>query len=401
MENKVESRFEGLVFVIVVTLMGMLFLLPSDIYLPALPLIQHEFATSTSLAQMTLSIFFLGAAVSQIVVGPLVDRFSLRWVGILSIILFIITSAFCMFAATIEQFLIIRFFEACGAGFAAVVARAAITKKYDSQKASHIFLIMSPILAVSPAIAPVIGGFLTTFMGWRSVFGFIVILGLVILVFSFKCLVVPGDTGNKNHSIHPVEILKNYGALLKHKGFSSYLATRCGIDAAYFAYITASPFIYNKMGFSSLAIGNFYIFTIITFVFAAYVTKRLMDKHDKNTLMLWGQGIAILGGIVLLIIGLTDYQYAAEIIIPASIMTAGYGITGSLTWAEAMAQFDSSKAGSASSLVGFFPMLAAAVAAALVNVLTHDSVALLSIFMLVLLGSGFFMLLSLSKQKKQ
>ena len=111
--------------------------------------------------------------------------------------------------------------------------------------------------------------------------------------------------------------------------------------------------------------------------------------------------VAILGGIVLLIIGLTDYQYAAEIIIPASIMTAGYGITGSLTWAEAMAQFDSSKAGSASSLVGFFPMLAAAVAAALGNVLTHDSVALLSIFMLVLLGSGFFMLLSLSKQKKQ
>lgn len=398
MSEKLLNRYNtSLIFVILITLMAMLSLLPSDMYLPALPAIQQNLSTTISSIQMTLSSFFLGAAVSQIIIGPLADRFGLRFIGILSIILFTIASFFCAISSTIEQLIILRFLQASGAGFAAVVARAAITKNYDANKAAHVFLIMSPVLAVSPAVAPIIGGLLARFFGWRSIFLFITLLAILILVLSLKYLFVRQDNLHHDSSIHPISILKNYWVILKNRRFSSYLATRCGVDAAYFGYITASPFIFHQMGFSTLQIGNFYIALIITFVATAYLTKSIMDTFSKDHLMIFGLGISITGGILLLLIGLTHYHYASEIIIPASIMTAGYGFTGSLSWSEAMAQIPVNQAGSASSLIGFFPLVAAALSAALVNILTHGSVAILAFFMLLLLSAVLTQLIIITR----
>ncbi|HVV69179.1 MAG TPA: multidrug effflux MFS transporter [Patescibacteria group bacterium] len=389
------------IFITLSIAMGMLCLLPSDIYLPALPLIQQYFDSSTSLIQMTLSVFLLGTAASQFLIGPFVDFYNLKAIGIVSVTIFLIATLICAITTSIEVMIIARFFQACGAGFAAVISRAAVTKNYDSQKAAHVYLIMSPILAVSPAIAPVIGGNLSKFLGWRSVFIFIFILGILILIGIWKFFAVKQTSSPAKEDLHPFKIIKNYLDILRNKCFSGYLLTRCAVDASYFAYITASPFIFHTLGYSTIQIGNFYIIPIISFVGAAYLTKRLMDKYSKDLLMLIGLLISIFGGIVLYLIGITHYYYALQIILPAAIMTAGYGFTGSLSWTEAMAQFPASQSGSVSSLIGFFPLIAASLAAALVNILTHGSVSRLAIFMVILLSLATLILLKVIRFKTE
>lgn len=366
--RNLEQR-TSMLFIIITTMMGVLTLLPSDIYLPALPMLQHDFGTTASGAGLTLSAFFFGAGLSQIIAGPIIDGFDNKKISIVSLVIFTGVSLLSIFAKSIYILIFYRFIQAFSAGFIVVISRALVVKLCNKEETLRIFLIMSPIIAISPGVAPIIGGYTAKYFGWRASFVFITIFGLLLIYLSSKYI---SKTTPKISGIHPTQIIKTYLKLFGNLKFMIYLFVRTGIDASYFAYITASPFIFYNLGYTASQIGNFYLLIAISYIIMTYVCKKYIGKLSMDLLILIGLGISMMGILMLAIIGYIGTQSAALIIIAAAIMTAGYGFSGPLSWSEAMTQF-SDDAGSTSSLIGFLPLAASAIVAAFINSITHNS----------------------------
>lgn len=382
-----RSSRQAPIFVAIVTMMATLTLLPSDIYVAAMPAIRAFFNTTVGNVQLTMSAFLLGAAISQVVAGPLVDRFNYKIVSVISLSVFTAISVLSIFAPAIELLIGYRFVQALASGFAVVASRAIVVKTSSRQESTRIFLIMSPILAISPGIAPILGGYLTWWFGWQASFVFISCFGSVLI--AGVAWLLPGPaSGERGNSIHPNNIVATYVRVFGNIDFDAYLFLRSMIDASYFAYITASPFIFSAMGYPVDRIGLFYILIAASYILVAYLCARLTTPANTDRLIAIGLGISIAGTLSLYILAAFHVHSVYAIIVPAAVMTGGYGFSGPLSWTEAMNEFPDD-AGYASSLIGFFPLAAAAAAAAFVNKATRGNVAYLAWFLMTLLAIGF------------
>ncbi len=144
--------------------------LATDMYLPALPQIGNDFSTGTDQVQLTLSLYMLGFALAQLVCGPLADRFGRKPIMIGGFLLFALASVGCAMATNIETLMLCRFLQALGGSAGPVLGRAAIRDIYTPREAARIMAILASIMALAPAIAPTIGGFLVSGLGWASIF---------------------------------------------------------------------------------------------------------------------------------------------------------------------------------------------------------------------------------------
>lgn len=376
------QKYNSVLFIVITTMMGVLTLLPSDIYLPALPMLQHDFAITASVAGLTLSIFFLGAGLSQIIAGPIVDGFDNKKISLIALVIFTVVSLLSVIASSISLLLLYRFIQAFSAGFVVVISRTLVVKLSSKEEALRIFLIMSPIIAISPGVAPIIGGYTAKYFGWRASFVFITLFGMLLTYLCAKY--IPKTISNVNN-IHPRQIIKTYIKLLSNKKFMIYLLVRTGIDSSYFGYITASPFIFYNLGYTAAQIGNFYLLIAVSYILMTYICKKYIGKLSIDLLIQIGLGISLAGIFMLACIGYAEIKSAVLIIIAAAIMTAGYGFAGPLSWSEAMAQGSDNDAGSTSSLIGFLPLAASAVAATLINSVSHNSPIRLSMALFVIL----------------
>jgi DHA1 family bicyclomycin/chloramphenicol resistance-like MFS transporter len=172
-----------------VVMMSVIGLISSDIYLPALPAMAEYFHVRSQDIQTTLSVYLLGLSVSQIIYGSLSDRFSRRPVVIVGVAIYIIFSGLCMISTSVKALVIFRFFQAVGACSGMVLGRTIVGDLFKKEEAAQIFASIFPIIGMSPAISPIIGGFLTSYFNWRANFLFLVVVGAIlmtIMVTSFK-----------------------------------------------------------------------------------------------------------------------------------------------------------------------------------------------------------------------
>ena len=261
-----------LVLLFIIIMMCVMGLVSTDIYVPALPIIAKDFRVAGDVLQLSLSTYFLGLAVSQLIYGPLSEKFGRKPVVILGIFIFTISSFAIMVAPTINTLLISRFFQAVGACAGMTIGRAIIGEIYTKEETGKIFATVFPFVGLSPAIAPVVGGFINYYFGWRAIFFFVGLLGglLIWLI----CSKLP-ETKNKDFraSINPKTIGKNYIELLSNKMFWGYALCPCFAYVAYFAYIAESPFIFSKYSYSTQAISFFYISLSVSYVVGNFIAQ--------------------------------------------------------------------------------------------------------------------------------
>jgi DHA1 family bicyclomycin/chloramphenicol resistance-like MFS transporter len=184
-DKRIMFRETRPLFLVVITLMGSVGLLATDIYLPALPEMATYFNCNQVEIQASFTLFLLGLAICQLVYGSLADRFGRKRVTLLGLTLFMIATLLCASAETLGEFLAFRLLQAMGGGVGSVVNRAIIADRYDKLQAAKVFSTIFPIIGLSAAIGPWIGGYLTYFMGWRSVFYFMAGFGAVVWVLVF------------------------------------------------------------------------------------------------------------------------------------------------------------------------------------------------------------------------
>ena len=156
--------------------------LSTDMYLPAFPALKAAFSADIDQVQRTLSVFMLGFALAQLVYGPLSDRFGRKPVLAAGIGLFFLSSLGILFARSIEELTLLRLLQAIGGSAGPVLGRAMVRDIHGPRESARLLSYIATAMALAPAAAPVLGGFMTVWFGWSSIFLFLACYGLLGLV---------------------------------------------------------------------------------------------------------------------------------------------------------------------------------------------------------------------------
>src|ERR1700693_2484322 len=158
--------------IMLLLLVAMTGVAPISLYMlvPALPRLATTFGRDISIAQMTVSLYMVGIACSQIIMGPLSDRFGRRPVLLAGLGLMVIASGGCILAETLPQLIVARFLQALGGATGMVVSRAIIRDLYPRERVGAMISLVIAVMMIGQMLSPLTGGLLETAFGWRAIF---------------------------------------------------------------------------------------------------------------------------------------------------------------------------------------------------------------------------------------
>ncbi|MEH6579686.1 MAG: Bcr/CflA family multidrug efflux MFS transporter [Amphritea sp.] len=353
---------------VIVTLASVVALGPlsTDMYLPTLPGLTQVFNTSVDEVQITLSVFLLGFAVAQLVYGPLADRFGRKPVLLAGLALFTTASLGCATATTIEDLILFRFLQALGACCGPVLGRTMVRDIHGPVHSAKVLSMMGTIMALAPAIAPILGGYLVVWFDWTSIFIFLTSYGLIcIVLILFK---VPESLEAENRSSLKISMIaRNYATLLRHKTYLGYTLTCSFIYAGLFAFLSGSSFVlidYFKVKEQNY--GLFFTIVVLGYMAGTQIAQRVGSRIGINTMLFRGAILGTVSGTLMLIPSLFDLHNLWFLISMQTLFMMAVGIIMPQAMAGALAPFPRI-AGTASSLLGFTQSLIAASAGLLVG----------------------------------
>jgi len=214
-----------------------------DMYLPAFSAIAAEFKTVTPQISLSLSTYFVGFALGQIVYGPLLDRFGRKRPLYVGLILYILCSLGCAMAPNLRAFVALRFLEALGGCVAQVGAIAMVRDFFPVKESAKIFSLLFLMIGISPLLAPTIGSLLLVALGWRWIFVVLAAIASAILAVTFL-LLPEGHEPDHSISLRPGPILGGFWDILKEPQFITYTLAGAFSFAGLFAFVAGSPIIF-------------------------------------------------------------------------------------------------------------------------------------------------------------
>ncbi|MFJ6913244.1 multidrug effflux MFS transporter [Streptomyces sp. NPDC101133] len=333
-------------------------LFASDINLPGVPDTAQAFDAPVASVQWTFSAFMIGIAVSQAVYGPISDAYGRKPVIVFGLGLFVAASLVCAVAPTIEVFGAGRLLQALGAGAGMVLGRAVISDLYEEKEAARTFATVMPIVGVSPSVAPLIGGYLTSYVSWRAPFAVTALIGLTTLVVMVAR--IPESLPPQRRSKHLGATLKGYPGLLTRPRFWAYTVNLAVAYGGYFGYLAASPLVFQKMGLATETTSYCYITVSVAYV-AGNLTSRSLVRRRRIDELLWvGHGFFLAGALLMLGLGLSGAggRWGLLVLVFMPVMTFGNGFLLPLSMSAGVTAFRTT-AGSASGLMGALQLLGA------------------------------------------
>ena len=336
----------------------------TDMYLPTLPAVGAEFGAPDSVVQLTLSGFFVGMALGQLMVGPISDVIGRRRLLIVGAIVALLASAIAALSPSIAIFVAARFLQGLGGGACVVLARAMVPDLLSGREAAKTYSLLMAILAIAPAVAPIVGGLLAEPIGWRGIYWVLTGLHAVQLLVVLK--IVP-ETGGQSPGGQGAtgqrflaRVLSNYAAVLKSPRFWGFLAAMAFAFASMFCYIAASSFVFQQeFGLSPRGYAAVFALNAVGMCVGSFVNSRCIDKLGTKKVMLGGLCLALLGNVLLLIAVLSGAGLVWIILALLLCISPNGVIMGNST---AMATgLMRTRAGSVTAIMGFGQSVLAAV----------------------------------------
>ena len=335
--------------------------LATDMYLPAFPALMEAFSTDIDQVQQTLSVFLVGFALAQLIYGPLSDKYGRKPVLLAGLLLFLLSSIGVTLAEDIESLSLWRLLQALGGSAGPVLGRAMVRDIHGPTESARLLSYIGTAMALAPAVAPILGGYMTVWFGWESIFLFLALyalLGALLLTTQVPETAPPGS----HHLIRPHTLLRNYGTLLRHANWRWYTLC-CGfVFGGLFSFLSGSSFvIINFLGYSEQQFGLFFTLIVVGYMSGTLIGGRMVRRLGINRLLGYGSLTAAAGGLTMAGLALAQVHSVWAIVIPHMVYMIGTGIVMPQSMAGALAPFPR-MAGTSSALLGFIQMsLAAAV----------------------------------------
>jgi len=358
-------------------------LLAISIYIPSMPAIAMDLGTNMGNVQLTMTLYLIGFAFSQLFYGPLSDRYGRRPALLSALSIFFLSSIGCTLAPTIEFLIVARMFQAFGACAGVVLTRAIVRDVYNRTDSARVMAYLGMAMGLAPALAPVLGGQLTVFFGWRANFAFMAIACLIAFIATWARL---RETHNERSKAATglYGILNGYLRLLRSPIYLSYSFNAAFLTAGFFVFFSSAPIVIIQiMGLSPDKLGFLTLFMPAGFITGNFIVSRLTNRVSLDQLIVTGNLIAVVAMATMVGIALTGHISIAAIVGPVYFFGLANGFTLPNNLAGAVS-VDPSIAGTASALLGFMQFMVAAAATIAVGLLTHESQLTMASIMLVL-----------------
>ena len=234
-----------------------------DMYLPGFPAIAADLNTTIPVVQLSLTSYFIGIAAGQLLYGPLLDRFGRKRPLYAGLSLYILATLGCALIHSADALIVMRFLQAVGGCAGMVAAQALVRDLFPLEKTAQAFSWITLVIAVSPMIAPAVGGYVTVAFGWPSIFYILAALTGAILIGIYAVL-PEGKGPDATLSLLPRPVISNFLTVVKQRQFLLYTLAGGIATAAPFAYIAGSSDVFiNRYGVSEQEYGL--IFSFIAF----------------------------------------------------------------------------------------------------------------------------------------
>lgn len=356
-----KARPDSLLVVCLLTALVALGPLSTDLYLPSLPAIGQALDANIGQVQLTLSVFMLGFAVSQLAYGPLSDRFGRRPVLLAGLVVYFAATLACAMAPSIEWLIAARFAQAVGACAGPVLGRAIVRDVFGRERSAQVLSYLAMAMALAPAAAPIIGGYLEVVFGWRANFVALMAVGVGLAV--MVAGILPETNRYRDRTAtRPRRLLANYRRLVADPVYRGYVLTLSLAFAGLFSFISGSAFVLIAIiGLSPDQFGLSFAAIVAGYMAGTFASARLTRQLGHDRMIAIGLGLALAGSLSMAAFAFMGMETVASIILPMMLVMAGVGMVLPNGMAGAIGPYPQ-MAGSASALLGFVQMGLAALA---------------------------------------
>jgi DHA1 family bicyclomycin/chloramphenicol resistance-like MFS transporter len=339
-----------------------------DMYLPSFQAIARDLSASPAQVQLTLAVFFVALGIGQAFYGPISDRFGRRRPLCFGLGLYVLASAGCASARSIEALVAWRFAQALGGCAGMVIARAVVRDRFDEREAARFFSLLILVTGLAPILAPSIGGQILVFFSWRAIFW--ALAGFALVGFITAAFGLPESLPPERRTEGGVATaLHVYARLLRDRAFMRYALSGALVISGMFAYIFGSPFVFMQIyGVRPERFGWIFGFIAFGLISASQLNRIVLARVAGARILSHALVITAGAGVLLLVMAGTGAGGLAGLLGPLFVYIASLGFVLPNVMATALGP-QGRNAGTASALLGTLQFGAGATVGTLLGVL--------------------------------
>lgn len=327
-----------------------------SIYTPAMPELVQAFATTESMIKLTLSVYFGGFSIAQLIAGPMSDAFGRKTATLAFVSINLLGSLICAFAPSVEWLLAGRLIQGIGASVGITVARAIVRDQFTGAEASRIMNLIGIMLAIGPAMAPTLGGLALAAFGWQAIF--FLLIGFGFLAIAAVIIFMRETTVPDRHRARPGPLLSAYGELIRDPRFVAATIVLGGSVGALYAQSTMLSFILiDKVGMTPTAFGIGMLMQSGSYFSGSVCLRLTAARLGGEGSVRVGLALCAIGGLLIaLSVHLVEPSYLS-VMLPVAFSSFGIAFLTPHMTTAALQSFPHI-AGSASAMMGFIQMAA-------------------------------------------
>jgi DHA1 family bicyclomycin/chloramphenicol resistance-like MFS transporter len=326
-----------------------------DMYLPGFEDIAHSLGTSVASVALSLSSYFIGISLGQLLYGPLLDRYGRKRPLYAGLALYIIATIICIRARDINTLIVLRFVQAVGSCAAQVAAMAMVRDLFGPKESAKVFSLLLLVLGASPMIAPTAGGYIVVNFGWRTIFLVLTILGILITALSIF-LLPESHAPDKTFSLKPRPIINNFISVFREPQFLVFVLVESLAFAGLLAYVSGSPIVFmNIFHVDKKTYGWIFAFLSVAFIGLSQFNSLLLKKYSSEQIIWVALTGQVLVAAIFLAGNIAGWYGLPQTILFIFLFLGCLGFTNPNAAALSLAPF-SRNAGTASALLGALQM---------------------------------------------
>lgn len=333
-----------------------------DMYLPGFEDIAKSLGTNVASVALSLSSYFIGISLGQLLYGPLLDRYGRKKPLYAGLAVYIVATIVCMQARDINTLIILRFVQAVGSCAAQVAAMAMVRDLFNPKESAKVFSLLLLVLGTSPMIAPTAGSYIVVNFGWRTIF--LVLLLLSVLITIMTIFFLPESySADKSFSLKPRPIIINFFSVLRDPQFIVFALVQSLAFAGLFAYVSGAPIVFmNIFHVDKKTFGWIFAFISIAFIGLSQFNSLFLRRYTSEQII-W---VALTGQLIVAALflagNIAGWYHLPQTIFFIFLFLGCLGFTNPNAAALSLAPF-TRNAGSASALLGALQMGIGALAA--------------------------------------
>lgn len=384
LKNNITDKIDLIFLSSLLIFIGLIGPMTIDMYVPSLPYIAKSFAVSNIAVKYTITIFLISYSLGQLIYGPLIDSFGRKRILLTAVIIGLLGSVLCFIAPSITILYLGRFLQ--GAGYsgisvaALVIARDVLNDKHFAQISS----ILSLIFGLGPICSPIIGGYIDYLFGWRTVFEFITIYTVLVLLLIF--LLVPETHEKTNRTIFKLKnIITTWQFIFSNKVFIRNTFSKSIAYTGFIVFYTVTPFmLQNHLGLNSIQYGWVTLALTGAILLAKLCNTFMLNRVSIEKINFASICLLAFASCLLLLLALLGFYSITAILIPFMIFGLGSGFLFTNATVAAFKPFKNLSSGSVSGLLNGLQLLSAFIGSAIAAHLGLKSLLPLGIFMSIL-----------------